>query len=244
MIFIISIVVVAIMIFTGIVLTIIYLPKNKLKQFSPNPSPQPSGLVSDQCNKPACPNSQKRKMEKINLVIFSGASKPVFYDKIKKELIYIADNLDKCKYNVWYGGGESGLMGIIPSHFDKKDGCVYSINAKQFVDIFGVDSFSTTYVMDTFNERQNNLIEKGDIFLCLPGGVGTISELFDVLTDNDINNENIIILIYSYNNFYKDIIHFLNIKIKEGLIKENIFDNLKVFKNSKDIINFLKNYKK
>ena len=181
-------------------------------------------------------------MEKINLVIFSGSNKPVFYEEIKKELINIADNLDKCKYNVWYGGGESGLMGIIPYHFDKKNGCVYSVDAKQFVDIFGVASFGTTYVMETFNERQSNLLSKGDIFLCLPGGVGTMSELFDVLVDNDVNKRNASILIYSYNNFYKDIIDFLNNKVEEGFVKKNIFNNLKIFENSKDIINFLHNF--
>ena len=36
-------------------------------------------------------------MKKINLVIFSGSNKPIFYEKIKEELINIADNLDKYK---------------------------------------------------------------------------------------------------------------------------------------------------
>ena len=183
-------------------------------------------------------------MKKTNLVVFSGSNKPNFYDDIYLELKNISDNLDVKKYNLWYGGGEAGLMGIIPYNYHLRGGEVFSVDAKQFVDNYGSASFGKTYIMDTFNERQNNLLSKGDIFLCLPGGVGTMSELFDVLVDNDVNKKNSKIIIYSYNNFYKDIIKFIEEKSKEGFIKSDNLDNIQIFSKSEDIFNFLNNFEK
>ena len=56
-------------------------------------------------------------MQKKNLVIFSGANKLINDSKLNSHLIVIANNLDLNKYNVWYGGGNAGIMGVIPKHF-------------------------------------------------------------------------------------------------------------------------------
>ena len=52
-------------------------------------------------------------MKKINLAIFSGSNKPSFFEEIKTELEKVARNLNKNKYSVWYGGGETGLCKTI-----------------------------------------------------------------------------------------------------------------------------------
>ena len=129
-------------------------------------------------------------------------------------------------------------MGIIPYNFYGKNGNVYGIDAKQFVEKYGKASFGETYVMDTFIERQNKLVSKGDIFLCLPGGIGTISEL---LVNNDVNKRNCKVILFSYNNFFHEIINFLRNKIEEKFIREKIFDNLVICNTCEEIIKELAN---
>ena len=181
-------------------------------------------------------------MKKINLAIFSGSNKPYFYEEIKKDLEIIAYNLNKNKYNIWYGGGESGLMGVIPYNFHQKGGEVFSVDAKQFVEIYGSASFGKTYVMETFNERQQGLLNNGDIFLCLPGGVGTLSELFDVLVNIDVNKRDYKIILYSYKDFYKNIINFLEEKREEGFIKPRVFENIIVYNDANSLIDFFNSF--
>ena len=179
--------------------------------------------------------------KKKNLVIFSGSIKPTFYEEIKKDLIKISKSINIDKYDLYYGGGESGLMGIIPYNFYKKNGNVYGIDAQQFVEKYGKASFGETYVMDTFKERQNTLVSKGDIFICLPGGIGTISELFDVLVNNDVNKSNCKVILFSYNNFFHEIIKFIHSKIEENFIREKILDNLIICNTCEDVIQELAN---
>lgn len=176
---------------------------------------------------------------KNNLVIFSGSNRPLYFNDIEEKLKYIANNIDINKYDIWYGGGESGLMGVIPYHFNLRNGNVFAVDAKQFTDKYGIASFGKTFIMDTFTERQNNLVSKGDIFLCLPGGIGTVSELFDVLVNNDVNNKNFKILLFSYNNFFDDIIKFIYDKIDEKFIRTKILNNFIICKTADDVINQL-----
>ena len=176
----------------------------------------------------------------INLVIFSGSNKPKDDKLIETELLYIANNIDIYSYNIWYCGGESGLMGIIQKKFSENGGNVTGVDAKQFADKYGIPTFCKTIIMDTFVERQNKLVSKGDIFLCLPGGIGTLSELFDVLVNIDVNNKKYKIILFSYNNFFEHIINFIHSKIEDGFIREKILDKLIVCKNSKEIVNNLK----
>lgn len=177
---------------------------------------------------------------KKRLVIFSGSNKLINDDQLNNNLKIIANNLDISKYQVWYGGGNTGIMGIIPKNFHYRKGEVYSVDAKQFYNE-DQEVFGKTYVMNTFTERQNKLVEKGDIYMCLPGGVGTMSELFDVLVNNDVNKKDLKIIIYSYQNFYQDIIKFIKNNIKSGYIREKIMKNIFIFENHEDIINFLNN---
>ena len=181
-------------------------------------------------------------MTKKNLVIFSGSNKPSFFSDIQQELILIANNLDTSLYHVWYGGGESGLMGVIPSHFHQHGGQVSSVDAQQFVSKYGQASFGDCIVMNTFTERQNTLIEQGEVFLCLPGGVGTLSELFDVLVNNDVNEKEFKIIIFSYLDFYKLIIDFIFENIQSGSIRQKVLRNLYICHKGTEVVQTLTSF--
>ena len=183
-------------------------------------------------------------MIKKNLVIFSGSNKPSFFSDIQQELILIANNLDTTLYHVWYGGGESGLMGVIPYNFHQLGGQVSSVDAQQFVSKYGQASFGNCFVMNTFTERQNTLVEQGEIFLCLPGGIGTLSELFDVLVNNDVNGKDFQIIIFSYQDFFKPIIDFVFENIQSGFIREKILKNLHICYTGTEVIQKLKDLQK
>ena len=92
---------------------------------------------------------------KKNIVIFSGSNKPNYFNEIEKDLIIISNNIDVEKYNLYYGGGESGLMGVIPYNFHKRNGKVYGIDAKQFV-----FEYLWTYI--------ENLTENGTFVILFP----------------------------------------------------------------------------
>ena len=148
----------------------------------------------------------------------------------------LPDSLNK--FNVWYGGGNAGIMGVIPKHFHLRGGEVLSVNAKQF-SVYDDVVYGTTYIKDTFTERQNSLIEKGDLYLALPGGVGTASEIFDVLVNNDVNGKECKMVFYSYNNYFEDLINFIEKNINSGYIRPHIMENIIVEKDHESLVKYL-----
>lgn len=177
-----------------------------------------------------------------NLVVFSGSNQPNFYDDIKQELEMMAQSIDISKFVIWYGGGEEGIMSVLPSAFHKKGGKVCSIDWEYFVKNYGSASFSTNYVMDTFEKRQASLIQKGDVYLCLPGGVGTLSELFDVLVYNDVHKKDKKIILFSFRDFFHPIQHFLQEKTEQGFIKPRNLKNIIIVTEWKDVIRVLNEF--
>jgi uncharacterized protein (TIGR00730 family) len=174
-----------------------------------------------------------------HLGIFSGSKTIQHYENLNDDLIKIAEGIPNDKIRIVYGGGTSGLMGVIPKRYSELGGKVTGIDADMFVKKFGSAEFGELEVYSTFNERQLRLIERSDIVLVLPGGVGTISELFDVLTLHDLNLKKTTVIIYNYNGFYDEIIQFIHKRQKEGFIKP--LDNLRFAKTPEDVLEVIKN---
>lgn len=156
----------------------------------------------------------------IHLGIFSGSKTIAGMDRIANQLRAIADGLDTDKFTIVYGGGTSGLMGVIPKHYAGRGGRVIGVDADMFVKRFGSADFGELEVHSTFGERQRALIDKSDVVLVLPGGLGTMSEWFDVMTLNDLRLRNIPVVVYNPDGFYDDIIRFIQKRQEDGFIKE------------------------
>ena len=189
-----------------------------------------------------------KSLIKTNLVIFGGSNKPTFYDALNKQLKYIGLHLDTEKFKIWYGGGNEGIMATVPTVFMKKGGFIGSVDWKKFVNQSSLaESVENNFfhfekqVEETFHERQKKLIEKGDLYLCLPGGVGTLSEVLDVLVQNDTQGTKKIIVMFSFQGFFRDIELFLRNKEQEQFIKKELLDSIFFIDNADEILNFLNN---
>jgi len=85
-----------------------------------------------------------------------------------------------------YGGGGGGLMGQISQGAIDGDGKVFGVIPRFMVDrewgrIAGAPGLQTV-VVDTMHERKAMMAERAEAFLALPGGIGTLEELFEVWT--------------------------------------------------------------
>lgn len=152
---------------------------------------------------------------------------------IVSELRTIAQQLP-LDYRVAYGGGDSGLMGIIPTEYASRGGDVVGYNAAMFVRETEASNaypgIQLTY--DTFEERQSNLIRSSDIILALPGGVGTTYEILDVFVKNDLNlwedHTRRSVILYNYRGHYSHFVSYLHNAQAEGFLKPHVLDYMYV----------------
>jgi len=175
-----------------------------------------------------------KNKKKLTIFCSSKAKNQIYINNTKE----IVNKLDPNKITIVVGNRYKGLMGIISDTFIKNNGEVISSNVGMFIN----DKFKDDYVYDEIRDRQNKLIELGDEYLILPGAIGTTSELFEVLSKNDINEHHKNIYLYNLNGFYDDIVNYLTNLDKKDMIYSN-YKNLKLYisDNIDDITNKINN---
>jgi uncharacterized protein (TIGR00730 family) len=86
-----------------------------------------------------------------------------------------------------YGGGRKGLMGIAAQAAMEAGGEVIGVMPHLLVAREAAKRDITELrLVDTLAQRKELMIELSDLFVCLPGGIGTLDELLEVLTTNDL----------------------------------------------------------
>lgn len=82
-----------------------------------------------------------------------------------------------------YGGSSVGLMGAVSRAALEAGGCVEGVEPRFFIDA-GVAQHDLTHlhVVETMGERKAMMIELGDAFVALPGGVGTLEEISEIMS--------------------------------------------------------------
>ena len=176
--------------------------------------------------------------------IFSGSSYGGIGSGIVSELRTIAQQLP-LEYRIAYGGGDSGLMGIIPTEYARRGGEVVGHNAAMFVH---PDTCTSTYpgvqyTYDTFEERQSSLIRSSDLILALPGGVGTTYEILDVFVKNDLNlwedHKRRSVILYNYRGFFSHFVSYLQHAQTEGFLKPHVLDNMYVVSGPNQLLDVI-----
>ena len=116
------------------------------------------------------------------LAVFLGSSPgtdPALVDLARRT----GDVLAGRGIGVVYGGGGSGLMGALADGALSADGEVVGVIPGFMVEReWGRDDLTELHVVETMHERKALMAEHADAFLALPGGLGTLEEIFEAWT--------------------------------------------------------------
>jgi uncharacterized protein (TIGR00730 family) len=86
-----------------------------------------------------------------------------------------------------YGGSGRGLMGVAARSAAAAGGEVLGIMPRHLVrPEHAADDLGKLVIVDTLAERKQRMAEEADLFVAIPGGIGTLNELIEMLTLNDL----------------------------------------------------------
>jgi uncharacterized protein (TIGR00730 family) len=126
------------------------------------------------------------------------------------------------KITVVYGGAAVGIMGVLANSALKNNGSVVGIIPSFFSKKEIVHNTLTELIyVDSMAERKRLLAERSDAFIILPGGFGTLDELFEVLTLSQLNLHQKPVGILNINGFYNHLIKQLEVMNQEGFLRDN-----------------------
>jgi uncharacterized protein (TIGR00730 family) len=173
---------------------------------------------------------------KKNICVFCGAS-----DGSRLEYRTYAEQLGKIlaeqNRGLIYGGGNKGLMGIIANAVLAHGGEVIGIIPERLVKAETAHHGITRLeVVDNMHQRKARLSELADGFIAMPGGTGTLEEIFEVWTGMQIGYHEKPVALFNPAEFWQPMLNFLQHAVNEGFVRDSFYKTLIVSEDPQSIL--------
>lgn len=143
-----------------------------------------------------------------------------------------------------FGACNSGLMGLAYDSALRNNRSVTGICPKLYTDDFDDLECSTEIVTDSVSERTQKLISESDALVFLPGGLGTLHELFTAIESKRCHDFDKPIVVYNSNGFYDGIITFIKKLEILNFLRDDEELNFFVTDSSDEVVNYISSYNK
>lgn len=142
-----------------------------------------------------------------------------------------------------YGGANVGLMGAVANGALSNSGKVIGVlptflKSKEIAHT----GLTELILVDSMHERKTKMNELCDGVIALPGGFGTMEELFEMLTWGQLGLHKKPIGILNINGFYNSLITFLDHMVVMGLLKERNRKMVLISENIDELLTKMKTY--
>jgi len=135
--------------------------------------------------------------------------------------------LAKRNITIVYGGGSVGLMGAVADAAIANGGRVIGVIPEALVDKEHAHAGITeTHVVGTMHDRKAMLSGLAEAFVCLPGGVGTMDELFEAVTWNQIGIQDKPVYLLDVEGFWTPLKAFLERVGEIGFVPQTTLDRI------------------
>jgi uncharacterized protein (TIGR00730 family) len=119
-----------------------------------------------------------------------------------------------------YGGATIGVMGALADSVLAHKGSVVGVIPQSLVDFeIAHRHLTQLHVVASMHDRKKLMYDLSDFFLTLPGGMGTLDEMFEILTWAQLKIHSKKCMIYNFNKFYDSLLAHLQQSVAEGFLK-------------------------
>lgn len=130
---------------------------------------------------------------------------------------------------VVYGGASIGLMGALADAALAAGGRVIGVIPQTLVDReVAHRGLTELHVVTSLHERKARMAALSDAFVALPGGIGTLDELFEVVTWRALGLHDKPIGLLDVRHYYAALLDFLDVGVTDGFVDRALWDHLDV----------------
>jgi uncharacterized protein (TIGR00730 family) len=176
------------------------------------------------------------------VTVFCGSSSGS--DRIFEEQAYLlGKTLAENKIDLVYGGAKVGLMGAVANGVLQNGGEVIGV-LPNFLKVKEIahEGLTELILVETMHERKTKMSELCDGVITLPGGFGTLEELFEMITWAQLGLHKKPVAILNTNGFYNSLLKMIQKMVDEGFLKETNQQMLLTSDNISELLDKMKNY--
>ena len=139
-----------------------------------------------------------------------------------------------------YGGGRNGLMGIVADAVLKNKGKVIGVipsllNEKEHQH----ELLTTLHIVEDMHSRKKMMYELSDAAIILPGGYGTMDELFEMITWNQLNIHDKKIVLLNSDNYYDNLVAHLEKMQSENFLYNDWKESLAIIYDPQALVSLM-----
>lgn len=143
-------------------------------------------------------------------------------------------------FRLVYGGAQGGLMGMAADSALEAGGEVVGVMPEILSDRERAHKgLSELHITKDMHERQKTMAELADMFLILPGGMGTLAEFFEILTWKALGLHEKSILVLNFEGFWDHLLDMLDRCNQQGFLHHDPKDLFIVLNEIEDFQSFL-----
>ncbi|GAA5140892.1 TIGR00730 family Rossman fold protein [Thalassotalea piscium] len=178
----------------------------------------------------------------MNIAVYCGAStgnNPTYINEAKK----LGEFFGKNGIDLVYGGGKVGLMGIIADAVLASGGKAYGVIPEYLKEKeIAHEGLTELFIVKDMHTRKAKMAELADAFVALPGGAGTLEEIFEVWTWAQLGHHSKPCAFYNTNGFYQHLLDMINNMVNSGFLHAQYSDMLILADTPQALINSFEAY--
>ena len=178
----------------------------------------------------------------MKVAIYCGSAEgnsPEYANGVKVLGVYLAEQ----GIDVVYGGGNVGLMGIIANAALQAGGKVVGVIPQHLkLKEIAHPGLTELYVVADMHERKAKMSELADAFVALPGGVGTLEEMFEIWTWGQLGLHDKPCAFYNINGFYDPLFTMVESMQQAGFVKQSYIDMIIKVNTPKTLVSAFQTY--
>jgi uncharacterized protein (TIGR00730 family) len=173
------------------------------------------------------------------LAVFCGSRKGN-NDRYADDAAALGRLVARYKVELIYGGGKNGLMGIIADTVMENGGIVRGIIPQLLLNWESQHkNISELLVVDDMHVRKRKLYELCDAAIILPGGFGTLDELFEMLTWNQLSIHDKKIFLLNSGGFYDHLIAHMKVLSTDGFLYGALEEKITILNAPEEMVPFI-----
>lgn len=177
------------------------------------------------------------------VAVFCGSSLG-FNEVYRNDAIKLGNHFANNNIGLVYGGGKIGMMGVIADTIIEKNGEVIGVIPGLLrQEEVAHKHITEMIVTKTMSKRKVKISRLVDGYIALPGGFGTLDEIFEALTLGQLGIESKPVGILNTNGFFNHLLKQLDVMVTEGYLKQSNKEMLIVSESVDDLILQMFNYK-
>lgn len=131
----------------------------------------------------------------------------------------IGSEIGKRGWQLVYGGGQVGLMGIVADETLAAGGSVVGVIPRVLMEReVGHQRLQELHVVETMHERKHLMAQRAHAFVALPGGIGTLEELYEVWTWRQLGYHDKPLGLLNVNGYYDPLLSFMDHTVDRGFL--------------------------